>query len=119
MNSREIAAKLLETFEESGESYGSLSKATGIPKSMIQRYFSGSTERIPIERLELLCKALGLDVTELLGWDKDTRLREKGLVSRTMTPQQAVLFDVTKNLTPAEQKAVMAMIEAMKGTKTD
>ena len=122
MNHREIAERLEEAYEASKKSYSDLSAETGIPRSMIQRYVSGSTERIPIERLSKLCDALGLDVQELLGWTQPGTMKMKeasGVVYRAMTPQQAVLFDAEKDLTAEEQAAVIAMITAMRSTRRD
>ena len=122
MNHREIAERLEEAYEASKKSYSDLSAETGIPRSMIQRYVSGATERIPIERLSKLCDALGLDVQELLGWTQPGTMKMKedsGVVYRAMTPQQAVLFDAEKDLTAEEQAAVIAMITAMRSTRRD
>lgn len=118
MQNQEIAKKLLEAYEKSRLSYADLSRATGIPKSMIQRYFTGSVERIPVERLEALCGALGLDVEELLGWDNSARKqREKRAFYDSMTPMQAILFDASKDLTENEQQVVLAMITALRATR--
>ena len=70
MDYKEIAAKLLKAFESSDYSYGELSKITGIPKSALQRYITGDTGKIPMDRLRIICEKLGLDVAELLGWDE-------------------------------------------------
>ena len=120
MQNQEIAEKLLEAYEKSRMSYADLSRATGIPKSMIQRYVTGSVERIPIERLEALCRALGLDVEELLGWDNTPRkMREKRAFYDSMTPMQAILYDASKDLTEDEQQTVLAMITALRATRRE
>lgn len=69
MDYKEIAAKLLKAFEESEYSYGELSRYTGIPKSALQRYITGDTGKIPMDRLRLICEKLDLDTAEVLGWD--------------------------------------------------
>ena len=69
MDYKDIAAKLLKAFEDSPYSYGELSKLTGIPKSALQRYITGDTGKIPMDRLRIICEKLGLDAAELLGWD--------------------------------------------------
>lgn len=50
-------------------SYGELSKITGIPKSAIQRYATGETEKIPMDRLKLMAQALGVTTEYLMGWE--------------------------------------------------
>ena len=46
-----------------------LSEKTGIPKSAIQRYTSGVTEKIAIDRMKLMAEALGIDPAYVMGWD--------------------------------------------------
>ena len=54
-----------------GLSYRELEVITGIPHSAIQRYASGTTDKIPISRLKLLASALGTTAEYLLGWETD------------------------------------------------
>ena len=117
MNYSEIMSQILEAFESSGLSYSDLSRMTGIPKSMIPRYLTGSVESVPLERLDAICEALGLSLPELLGWRNRNTGSEK--VLRSMTPQQAVLFDKTRDLTEKEQDAIMAVIDALKSTRRE
>ncbi len=63
-----IAERLLMLINNNNVSYGELSKQTGIPKSAIQRYATGETEKIPITRIELLAKALHSNAAYLMGW---------------------------------------------------
>lgn len=66
----EIAERLLDLINRNNATYGELSKQTGIPKSAIQRYATGETEKIPITRIELLAKALHSSAAYLMGWDE-------------------------------------------------
>ena len=51
---------------------------TGIPKSAIQRYATGETEKIPLDRLELLAQALGISSAYLMGWeDRNSDIGER------------------------------------------
>ena len=53
-------------------SYGELSAITGIPKSALQRYATGETEKIPIDRLESIASALGTTSAYLLGKEENS-----------------------------------------------
>lgn len=66
-----ISENLNAAIQKSGISYRELSDRTGVPKSAIQRYASGETEKIPIDRLKLICEALGINVAYIMGWDSD------------------------------------------------
>ena len=59
MTMNEITQRLYAAILEKGISYGELARLTGIPKSAIQRYATGTTGKIPLERLSLLAAALG------------------------------------------------------------
>ena len=61
-----ISQRILQLVKEKGISYSELSKRTGISKSALQRYAVGDTPKIPIERVEAIATALGVNVQELL-----------------------------------------------------
>lgn len=65
----EISDKILYIITSKEISYGELSEHTGIPKSALQRYATGQTEKIPIDRLEKIAKAIGTSAAYLMGWE--------------------------------------------------
>lgn len=65
----DISKRILSTILEKDISYGELSDRTGIPKSALQRYATGQTEKIPIDRLQIIAKVLGTSAQFLMGWD--------------------------------------------------
>lgn len=65
---RKIGQVLLEGMLRRQYSYADLEKKTGIPKSTLQRYFTEKTNKIPIDSVETICDALGLNTPEVLGW---------------------------------------------------
>lgn len=66
----EISARILKIILKKDISYGELSEITGIPKSALQRYATGQTEKIPIDRLQSIAKALGTTAPYLMGWEE-------------------------------------------------
>ena len=80
----EIAERLLDLINRNNATYGELSKQTGIPKSAIQRYATGETEKIPITRIELLAKALHSSAAYLMGWEEPTSLRAPEVTEDTV-----------------------------------
>ena len=66
----DISNRILEIILAKDISYGELSEKTGIPKSALQRYATGQTEKIPIDRLEMIAKAIGTTTSYLMGWDE-------------------------------------------------
>lgn len=63
----ELSNRILNLILSNDFSYGELSQMTGIPKSALQRYATGETEKIPFDRLELIAKALGTTSAALMG----------------------------------------------------
>lgn len=87
----EISDRLLELINTNNISYGELSKETGIPKSALQRYATGETEKIPISRIEILAKALHTTASYIMGW-KDDKLNSPIISSNNI--EFAVIGDV-------------------------
>lgn len=69
----DISKRILDTLNLKDVSYGELSERTGIPKSALQRYATGQTEKIPIDRLQKIAKAIGVTTQFLMGWEDSTK----------------------------------------------
>lgn len=67
----DVSKRILDILSAKEISYGELSSKTGIPKSALQRYATGQTEKIPIDRLETIAKAIGTTATYLMGWETE------------------------------------------------
>lgn len=67
----DISQRILALVVEKEMSYGDMAKITGIPKSALQRYATGQTEKIPMDRLALIAKCLGVKTEYLMGWDTE------------------------------------------------
>ena len=67
----EISKRILSIILDKNISYGELSEKTRIPKSALQRYATGQTEKIPIDRLQKIAVALGTSAPYLMGWSSD------------------------------------------------
>lgn len=65
------ARNIRKLLAEQNISYGTLSKHSGIPKSALQRYATGETESIPINRIEAIAKALNVSPAALFSWNQD------------------------------------------------
>ena len=66
----ELSNRILNLILDKNLSYGELSRLTGIPKSALQRYATGETEKIPVDRLEAIARALGTTSAYLMGWEE-------------------------------------------------
>ena len=79
MSTRYERIKLL--IEQSGLSYQELEKRTGIKKSSLQRYASGTTAKIPLDVIEKLSKAFNVSQEYLMGWSDKANTPEKSKLS--------------------------------------
>ncbi len=84
----DISKRLKEAIRASGLSFRELEELTGIPRSAIQRYATGTTGNIPIGRIEKLAKALGVSAKKIIGWDT---LPEQPQTDLTPTEQELIL----------------------------
>lgn len=89
----EISQRLYELITKNNISYGELSKLTGIPKSALQRYATGETEKIPISRIELMAKALHTTAAFIMGWENNDYHYSSNLKSPDIT-EDVVTFPV-------------------------
>lgn len=65
-----ISERLKEAIKNSKCSYYELEKKTGIPKSAIQRYATGNTDKLPADRIEKIAKATGCPLSYILGTEE-------------------------------------------------
>lgn len=98
----EISERILERIKQSNTSYGDLSKVTGIPKSALQRYATGETEKIPLDRLEKIAAALGVSAAYLMGWKYDPET--------TSDEMLALMVDVAEEERSGRNPAINAML---------
>lgn len=72
--------------EELGISFQELSDKTGFSKSVLQRYEKGTTKKIPIDRIEIIAKALNIDPFSLYTFDQATTALEKSMNNKCLIP---------------------------------
>ena len=65
-----IGEKIKAAREEKGFSYSQLAEKSGLKKSTLQRYETGTTKKIPIEAIGVIEIALGLEQGSLMDWNK-------------------------------------------------
>ncbi|MGN0107136.1 MAG: LexA family protein [Hominilimicola sp.] len=67
----ECSDRILAAIKRADLSYSELSALTDIPKSALQRYATGETEKIPIDRIEAIARAVDVSTQYLMGWDNN------------------------------------------------
>lgn len=74
INHEELMQKRFErvnaAISKSGYSFNELEKLTGIPHSTLQRYVSGTTDKIPVTFYEAIAEATNTPVAYLLCFDE-------------------------------------------------
>ena len=64
----EIGQRILSIMAEKNITYRDLEKSTGISRSTLNRY-AAKGKAIPLDKLDVIAKALGTDSKTLLGWN--------------------------------------------------
>lgn len=107
MNEKElssIAFRLKSRREELRLSLEALANKTGLSRSTLQRYETGSIANIPLDKLEILSKGLDLSVTEFLGLNDN--VYDDSPIIRTVARNM-------KQLSEEDQKLAKNMIDIL------
>lgn len=73
----EVCKRLSIAISNSELSYAELEKKTGIAKSSIQRYATGTTKKIPIDAVKAIATATGRSAAWILGWEEEEEQYKK------------------------------------------
>lgn len=68
-----IIAKIKERRNDLNMSYQELANKTGLSKSTLQRYETGSIKNMPIDKLEIIANALEISPAYLMGWEDEKK----------------------------------------------
>ncbi len=90
----DISRRILELLEEKDVSYGELSKMTNIPKSALHRYTTGETEKIPLNRVNLIAKALNVTPAYILGWEDTSIFNIENIIPMPQMKKIPLLGDI-------------------------
>lgn len=130
--SSEISKRLQEVIEKSKYSYTEIEKLSGVPKSAIQRYASGNTTKLPIDRIKDICEAIGASTQYVLGWAEEENsniygVHKNNLEYLSKNPELLelyneiyenqslqLLFDSARDLTPDDLKMVLTIIKGIR-----
>ena len=116
MTTRSERIKLL--IEQSGRSYQELEKATGIKKSSLQRYASGTTAKIPLNAIEMLSKAFNVSQEYLMGWTDEANASKKSSPSEeNLTEGEQLLLNLFRQIPEDKQELVLQMIRVALGNQ--
>ncbi len=109
MTMNEITQRLYTAIMEKGISYGELARLTGIPKSAIQRYATGTTGKIPLERLSLLAAALGIPRSALTGWEENPS--PAPAAEREELPEITMIARAGKKMSPERRQDMLQLLK--------
>lgn len=126
----EISRRILTRMQSMEMSYGELSKLSGIPKSALQRYAIGQTEKIPIDRLEKIASALGVSTSFLVGWREPSAslgenirfyreklgLSQEELAKRMGYKDRSTIAKIENNTNDLTQSKICAFAKALDTT---
>lgn len=104
----ETARRIYESIFNAKLSYGELSNITGIPKSALQRYATGETEKVPIDRIEKIAKATNVSAEYLLCWEQ-----EKPANDGELSEKQKELINLISGLSDERLNIVLNIIHQM------
>ena len=74
-----ISERIMVAISKAKLSYSELSELTNIPKAALQRYATGTTPKVPLDRLEAIAKATNVSAQYLMGWGEKYEKRVNGV----------------------------------------
>ena len=93
-----FSEKLTTLMQQKKISTRQLADMTGIPKSAIQRYTTGGSNKIPISRLKLMAEALSVDPAFIMGWAPDPDAAPDLADEPPVDPAESELIDIYRSL---------------------
>lgn len=95
-------------------SFQDLADLTGMSKSTLQRYETGGIKNIPLDKLKIFAKALGVTPEWILGMDSPGDDLSEYLDQLRTRPELRTLFSVSKNATKEDVEKAIKIIEMFK-----
>lgn len=77
-----ISERIKKAISYAGLSYSELAEKTGISKSVLQRYATGETAKIPANYIERIAQATRVSPSYLMGWDKPAAKKTQHLYKK-------------------------------------
>ena len=132
--------RLRQVIEEKRITYAELERLSGVPKSAIQRYASGETKKIPLDRIFKIADALGVSPFDIVGmdrpWGTDQSLSlewarwefanndqaddaQQAREDLANDPDRKTLLNLARYGSAQDVKQVAALIDALRATNPD
>ena len=102
--------RILHSIQKANLSYSELASLTKIPKSALQRYATGETEKIPIDRIEAIAKATKVTSEFLMGWTDDV---EQKLILNNLNDDEKALLNLYNQLNQLGQAKLMERLDEL------
>lgn len=114
-----ISDRIKNLIDASGYSYGELSEITRIPKSALQRYATGQTEKIPVDRVERIAAALGSTAKYILGWEEEKKIEAEAKFHARILKDSNLLSMITDyySLSEKDQENIRSIVHALAAQK--
>jgi transcriptional regulator with XRE-family HTH domain len=111
---QEISKRIADLMRNKDITYGDLSRLTGVSKSALQRYVTGITDKIPLDRISLIADALGVTAEYLLGWETEKPTIEN---NDGLSDLDIELIKMLKSLSDEDAAYVRAFVKRLKANK--
>lgn len=106
--------RIKHLIEQSQKSYQELEKITGIKKSSLQRYASGTTAKIPLDVIEKLSKTFNVSQEYLMGWS-ETKKNKPSPEEIELNEGEQLLLELFRKIPEDKQELVLQMIRVALG----
>lgn len=106
----ETARRIQELMKERGMSYQTLSDMTGLSRSGLHRYTTCATEKMKLDNVEKIAKALCVSASYLMGWT-DNPMPTKKEVTPTMSKTMEEITSLLETASEETQEQILQFIQ--------
>lgn len=113
-----VSERLAAEVEKSGMSAREIAAKAGVPKSAMQRYIAGTTERIPLSRLQSIADILHVSSAYLACWTDDPNFTvsdDQDVIENDnsdLSESEKTLLNLFRRVPEDQQDLVLQMIRA-------
>lgn len=117
-----IADRVKNAIQTAGLTYEEIAQKTTISKSAIQRYATGETKKIPLDRIEEIARITNVPTAYLLGWEDETsdiNLFKFNNISPIQTKKIPLLGDIACGAPVFAEEDFTTFVEAASSINAD
>lgn len=102
-----FSERFIEALKRNNISYGELAKITGIPKTTLYKYANQEVDRIPVDRIPIIARALHVSPEYLSGWEEKEITEPETGSDLSLNDREQAFINWLRSLPEEKRQAVL------------